>query len=114
MSDAPAGGAARNRRPLVDSSFCIGCGVCGLVCKPQAMCLVPRAQRVILPENTVERVILQSLERGTLQNFIFDNPNLASQRFLRALFGAFLSLPPVKQLMMSAGFRSRFLARIAG
>jgi ferredoxin len=114
MSDAPAGGAARNRRPLVDSSFCIGCGVCGLVCKPQAMCLVPRAQRVILPENTVERVILQSLERGTLQNFIFDNPNLASQRFLRVLFGAFLSLPPVKRLMMSDGFRSRFLARIAG
>jgi hypothetical protein len=78
------------------------------------MRLVPRAHRVILPENTVERVILQALERGTLQNFIVDNPNLGSARFLRALIGAFLSLPPVKRIMMSDGFRSRFLARITG
>jgi ferredoxin len=112
MSDAPAGGGARDRRPSVDVSFCIGCGVCGLGCRPRAMRLVPRTQRVILPENTIERVILQSLERGTLQNFIVDNPNLASARFLRALLGAFLALPPVKRLMMSDGFRSRFLARI--
>jgi ferredoxin len=114
MSDTPAGGSARDRRPSVDVSFCIGCGVCGLACRPRAMRLVPRAQRVILPENTVERVILQALERGTLQNFIVDNPNLGSTRFLRALLGAFLALPPVKRLMMSDGFRSRFLARITG
>ena len=114
MVDAPPAGSPRDRRPAVDASFCIGCGVCGLACKPRAMRLVPRARRVILPENTIERVILQALERGTLQNFMFDNPNLASQRFLRALFGAFLSLPPVKRAMMSDGFRSRFLARITG
>jgi ferredoxin len=114
MGDAPAGGGARDRRPFVDASFCIGCGVCGLACSTRAMRLVPRTQRVILPENTVERVILQALERGTLQNFIVDNPNLGSARFLRALLGAFLALPPVKRIMMSNGFRSRFLARIAG
>ena len=88
-----SGGGARDRRPSVDASFCIGCGVCGLACSARAMRLVPRTQRVILPENTVERVILQALERGTLQNFIVDNPNLASARFLRALLGAFLALP---------------------
>jgi ferredoxin len=113
MDEAPAGGRVRDRRPLIDASFCIGCGVCGLACKPRAMRLVPRGQRVILPENTVERVILQALERGTLQNFIVDNPNLASTRFLRAVLGVFLALPPVKRLMMSDGFRSRFLARVA-
>jgi ferredoxin len=114
MRDPPRGGEVQERRPSVDDSFCIGCGVCGLSCRARAMRLVPRAQRVILPENTIERVILQAIERGTLQNFLFDNPNLASQRFLRALLGAFLSLAPVKRLMMSEGFRSRFLARIAG
>jgi ferredoxin len=113
MSEPSAGGRTRDRRPRVDASFCIGCGVCGLACTPRAMRLVPRAQRVILPENTVERVILQALERGTLQNFIVDNPNLASARFLRAVLGVFLALPPVKRVMMSDGFRSRFLARIA-
>jgi ferredoxin len=114
MSDPPSGGKAQERRPTVDAAFCIGCGVCGLACKARAMRLHPREQRVILPENTIERVILQAIERGTLQNFLFDNPNLASQRFLRALVGAFLSLSPVKRLVMSDGFRSRFLARIAG
>ena len=114
MGEAPAGGGVRDRRPSVDASFCIGCGVCGLACRPRAMRLVLRTQRVILPETTVERVILQALERGTLQNFIVDNPNLGSARFLRALLGAFLALPPVKRIMMSDGFRSRFLARIAG
>jgi ferredoxin len=114
MGGPPAGGRARDRRPAVDASFCIGCGVCGLACTTGALRLVPRARRVILPENTIERVILQALERGTLQNFIVDNPNLAGHRFLRAVLGAFLALPPVKRLMMSDGFRSRFLARVAG
>ena len=77
------------------------------------MVLVERKQRVLLPENTIERVVLQSLERGTLQNFIFSNPNLASQRFLRAVVGVFLALPPVKRLMMSEAFRSKFLARLS-
>jgi hypothetical protein len=77
------------------------------------MRLIPREQRVLLPENTVERVVLQALERGTLQNFLFNNPNLASHRFLRAVVGVFLTLPPVKRVMMGNTFRSRFLARIA-
>jgi DNA-binding transcriptional LysR family regulator len=86
--------------------------VCGLACRKKAMRLVPRAQRVLLPENTVERVVLQALERGTLQNFLFNNPNLASHRFLRAVVGAFLALPPVQRVMMGNTFRSKFLARM--
>ena len=76
------------------------------------MRLVPRERRALLPEDTVERVILQSLERGTLQNFIFDNPNTGSSRFLRAVMAAFLRLPTVKRVIMSDVFRSRFLSRI--
>ena len=100
------------RRPVVDSTFCIGCGVCGLACSRHSMRLIPRGQRVLLPENVIERVMMQSLERGTLQNLLFDNPNLGSHRFLRAFMGGFLSLPPVKRYLMSDAFRSRFLARM--
>ena len=100
-------------KPRVDTLFCIGCGVCGLACGKHAIQLVPREQRVLLPENTVERVVLQALERGTLQNFLFNNPNLSSHRFLRAVVSVFLALPPVKRVIMGTTFRSRFLARIA-
>ncbi|RLD62500.1 MAG: 4Fe-4S ferredoxin, partial [Bacteroidetes bacterium] len=56
-----------------------------------------------------ERVILQSLERGNLQNFIFDNPNKSSHNFLRAVVGGFLRLSPVKKGLMSYALNSDFL-----
>jgi len=97
------------RKPVIDEKFCLGCGVCGLSCTQDALELVPRKQRVLHPEDSFERVLLQSLERGTLQNLIFDNPESWSQGFLRGLVGGFLRLPPVKKGLMSEGLRSRFL-----
>jgi ferredoxin len=99
-------------RPVVDEALCIGCGVCSLRCKPGAMKLHRRPQRVLHPETTFERVILQCLERGTLQNQLFDNPASATHAFARALLGGFLRLPPVKRALMSEVLRSRFLGAL--
>jgi len=57
-------------------------------------------------------VILQCLERGTLQNQLFDAPESKGQAFLRACVGGFLRLTPVKRTLMSAALRSRFLGAI--
>jgi Pyruvate/2-oxoacid:ferredoxin oxidoreductase delta subunit len=95
--------------PQIDETFCMGCGVCALECSTGAMRLVKRGQRVLHPEDTMERVILQCLERGTLQNQIFSNPDSLSQKFMRGVTGAFLRLPPVKKALMSDSLRSRFL-----
>jgi NAD-dependent dihydropyrimidine dehydrogenase PreA subunit len=97
------------QRPRPDESLCLGCGVCALTCPKNAIHLVKRKQRVLHPETTFERVILASLERGTLQNQLFDDPNRITHRFLRGLVGGFLRLPPVKQALMSDLLRSRFL-----
>ena len=99
-------------RPLVDRELCIGCGVCTLRCKPGAMRLHKRAQRVLHPETTFERIILQCLERGTLQNQLFDNPARLTHAFARACVGGFLRLQPVKRALMSDLLRSRFLAAL--
>jgi ferredoxin len=100
----------KKKEPLVNNSLCLGCGVCALSCNSNAMKLVKRGQRVIHPETTFERIILQSLERGNLQNQIFDNPQSTSQKYMRAFVGGVLRLSPVKKALMSETLRSTFLA----
>jgi formate hydrogenlyase subunit 6/NADH:ubiquinone oxidoreductase subunit I len=105
---------AKHGRPQVDESLCIGCGVCAVKCKSGAMKLHKRAQRVFHPETMFERTILRCLERGTLQNQLFDNPGSKSQAFLRGVVGGFLRLTPVKRALMSDALRSQFLAAMRG
>lgn len=104
----------KHGRPQVDESLCIGCGVCAIKCPSGAMRLHERAQRVLYPETTFERVILRCLERGTLQNQLFDDPGSKSQYFMRGLVGGFLRLAPVKRALMSDALRSRFLDAMKG
>ncbi len=84
-----------------------------LECNEDAVILVRREKRVLHPENTFERVILQSLERGTLQNLMFNNPQSITQKFMRGFVGGFLRLPPVKAAVMSDMLRSSFLDTMA-
>jgi Fe-S-cluster-containing hydrogenase component 2 len=104
-----SGGDRERRVPRVDESLCIGCGVCGLACPFDTMKLHQRPRRVLHPETTFERVILQCLERGTLQNQIFDDPTRLTHAAMRAILGAFLRLSPAKKALMSDALRSRFL-----
>ena len=101
--------AQKTMAPRIDKTFCLGCGVCARPCGPKAIGLVRRPQRVLHPETTFGRVMLSSLERGTLQNQLFDDPSSITQDFLRAFLGGFLSLKPVKRALVSDLLRSSFL-----
>jgi len=79
-------------------------------CGTGAMTLKKRAQRVLHPETTFERTVLQCLDVGTLQNQLFDDPDRITHQFMRAFVGAVLRLPPVKKALLSDTLRSRFLA----
>lgn len=110
MTDSHDPDKPRKKIPQVNEEICIGCGVCSLKCtKTGSLKLVKRKVRVIHPESTFERVILQCLERGTLQNQIFGNPGKISHKMMRGILGGFLKLSPVKRALMSEGLRSRFL-----
>jgi len=98
--------------PSINESICLGCGVCALRCQSKSLKLVERDKRVYYPEDTFERVILQSLERGTLQNLLFANPSKITHTFLRGFVGGFLKLPPIKRALLGDRFRSRFLTTL--
>jgi len=102
-------GEAKKKVSSVDTNICIGCGVCGLKCKTSSIQLVKRKERVLQPETTFERIILQCLERGNLQNQIFDDPNSITQDVMRGILGGFLRLSTVKKALMSDTLRSVFL-----
>lgn len=120
MVSSGDGENAKRMLARVDKNFCLGCGVCALQCRNGAIELKKRKQKVLHPESTFERNILACLERGTLQNYIFDNPQAITHRIMRGILGGFLRLPPVKKGLVSGVFRSAFLraltanARLSG
>ena len=103
-----------SRRPnakiaKVDEGLCLGCGVCVRTCRTAALSLASRPERVITPVDSVHKAVLMAVERGKLQNLIFDNQVLASHRALAAVLGAILRLPPVKRIMAGRQMKSRYL-----
>jgi ferredoxin len=99
----------RKKTAKVDETICLGCGVCVRVCKPKSLSLASRQVRVITPLNSVHKAVLMAVERGKLQNLIFDNQALASHRAMAAVLGVILRLPPIKQAMASRQMKSRYL-----
>lgn len=91
---------------------CLGCGLCARACPKEVIKLKLRPERVLTPLNGVHRAVVMAIERGKLQNLIFDNQALFSHRALAALFGAILRLPPIKQVMASKQIKSRYLERL--
>ncbi|MBN2282154.1 MAG: 4Fe-4S dicluster domain-containing protein [Candidatus Marinimicrobia bacterium] len=97
---------------ILDENLCLGCGLCLRECNQGAITLKSRPERVITPMNTVHRSVVMAIERGKLQNLIFDNQVLFSHRALAAVLGVILKLPPIKQIMASKQMKSRYLERI--
>ncbi len=89
--------------------ICLGCGVCVRTCVRGSIHLKSRPGRVITPQNSTHRVVLMAIERGKLQDLIFDNRVLWSHRALAGVLGVILKLPPIKQALASKQVRSRYL-----
>ncbi len=106
--------ACDSRRPKrkisrLDPELCLGCGVCAAACPQKAISLLQRPQRVITPLNSTHRAVVMAIERGKLQNLIFDVQALWSHRAMAAILGVILKLPPLKQALASRQMKSRYL-----
>jgi ferredoxin len=100
------------KRAKVDTDVCLGCGVCVRTCSRKALGLKSREQRVITPVNSVHRVVMMAIERGGLEDLIFDNRVMWNHRAMASVLGAILRLPPVKQAMASQQMKSRYLEKL--
>jgi len=100
------------KKAKLDQDICLGCGVCLKGCSKKAMELRSRKERVITPVNSVHRVVTMAIERGKLQNLIFDKQVMFSHRAMAAILGVILKLPPIKQALASQQFKSRYLASL--
>jgi len=97
------------KKAKVGEDICLGCGVCLRTCDHEGLTLRSRPERVITPLNSTHRVVMMAIERGDLQNLIFDNRVLWNHRALAAVLGVILRLPPLKQAVASEQFKSRYL-----
>ena len=98
----------RKKTARVDESICIGCGVCVRVCKQKSLGLALRPARVITPLDSVHKAVLMAVEKGMLQDLIFDNRALWSHRAMAAILGVLLKMPPLKQALASKQMKSRY------
>ena len=96
----------------MDADLCLGCGVCTRVCPTEGLWLEARPERVITPVDTLHRTVLMAIERGKLQDCIFDNRALFSHRAMAAVLGVILRLPPTKQVLATQQMRSRYLVKL--
>jgi ferredoxin len=97
------------KQARLDEERCLGCGLCVRACNKGNMQLQSRPERVITPINGTHRAVLMAIERGKLQNLIFDNQVLWSHRALAAVLGAILRLAPLKQVLASQQVKSLYL-----
>lgn len=100
------------RHAHVDEKLCLGCGVCVKNCPVGAIRVERRKESVITPVTTVHRVVITAIEKGQLQNLIFDNQAHKSHKAMAAILAAILKLSPVHKLMASRQMKSVYLAKL--
>ncbi|MGA2184092.1 MAG: 4Fe-4S dicluster domain-containing protein [Bryobacteraceae bacterium] len=105
---------SKRKKAKLQQNLCLGCGVCVRICARNALSLRTREKRVITPVTTAHRVVLMAIERGKLQNLIFDNQAHWNHRAMAVILGTILKLPPVKQIMASRQIKSIYLDKLLG
>ena len=102
----------KKKKARLNDDICLGCGVCVRSCPQESIRLKQRPKRVITPLNSTHRAVVMAIERGKLQNLIFDNRALWNHRAMAAILGVVLKLPPVKQVMASQQVKSRYMEHL--
>ena len=99
----------RKKLAVVNTELCLGCGVCRRTCEFDALTIEKIPARVHTPDSLMEKLLRQAIERGKLQNILFDDPSKVTHRTLQSLFSVIVNLPPAKQLLAREQVKSKFI-----
>jgi Fe-S-cluster-containing hydrogenase component 2 len=94
----------------VDEEICLGCGVCKVACKQDALHMLRRQKRTLTPVDTLERVLRMAVGRGTVHDLLFDEHDGPTMAFANRLVGAIERLPLTRRAVLNETLRSRFVA----
>jgi len=100
------------KKALINEDICLGCGVCARACPTKCITLESRLEKVITPVNSAHRLVLMAIEKGKLQNLVFDNQALESHRAMAMILSVITKLPPAKQIMASKQVKSVYLDKL--
>ena len=100
------------KKVRINEKICLGCGVCVRACSNKSITLERRKEQIITPVNSVHRIVLMAIEKGKLQELIFDNQAFGSHRVMAAILAVILKLPPIKQIMASKQMKSIYLEKL--
>ena len=103
---------SKPKKVKINEEICLGCGVCVRACSNKNITLERRKEQVITPVNSVHRIVLMAIEKGKLQELIFDNQAFGSHRAMAAVLAVILKLPPIKQMMASKQMKSIYLEKL--
>lgn len=98
--------------PAINKDICLGCGLCVRSCPKKAMYLEKRDKKIITPANSVHRTVVMAIEKGMLQELVFDNKALFSHRAMAAILSAILKLSPIQKAMASNQMKSVYLDKL--
>jgi formate hydrogenlyase subunit 6/NADH:ubiquinone oxidoreductase subunit I len=91
----------------IDENKCIGCGVCVRFCATKKISM-KRMNKNTVPIDGVERVVLEAINEGKLQNYLFDNYNSLNQATLRKFTAVILGLKPSLKKKANEQLKSKF------
>lgn len=99
----------KKEKIIIDTNICIGCGVCARFCNLKALKMNRRKETQFVPKDGFERTIISAINKGKLQNLIFDNRDLWNQKMFRKLVQIIITLKPIQKKLANNQLQSRFL-----